>query len=264
MNSKVKYSIKNDIQHVLDCSDVYIGDTQSTTRKEYVYSEELNKIIHQSISSPEALVRIFVEVLTNAVDNVERSKDSVTQCKSIKVDLDLKTGLTSVWNDGQIIPIMKNKDHHKQIGSKDEDSEFLNEEDKQRLKKLNELYIHSLIFGHFKSSSNYDGQKIQVSGKNGVGVKCTNIFSSYFCVTGTDPNRKLKLTQEWTNNMTKCTEPNITTYKSTSIGYTEIKYIPDFKRLNLSKYPKEIYSIFKKFVCGKRALTSMTNFLNIE
>lgn len=260
MNSKVKYSIKNDIQHVLDCSDVYIGDTQSTTRKEYVYSEELNKIIHQSISSPEALVRIFVEVLTNAVDNVERSKDSVTQCKSIKVDLDLKTGLTSVWNDGQIIPIMKNKDHHKQIGSKDEDSEFLNEEDKQRLKKLNELYIHSLIFGHFKSSSNYDGQKIQVSGKNGVGVKCTNIFSSYFCVTGTDPNRKLKLTQEWTNNMTKCTEPNITTYKSTSIGYTEIKYIPDFKRLNLSKYPKEIYSIFKKLVIDVSALLPQTNF----
>lgn len=260
MNSKVKYSIKNDIQHVLDCSDVYIGDTQSTTRKDYVYSDELNKIIHQNISSPEALVRIFVEVLTNAVDNVERSKDSAKPCRSIKIDLDLKTGLTIIWNDGQIIPIMKNKDHHKQIGSKEEESEFLNEEDKQRLKKLNELYIHSLIFGHFKSSSNYDGQKIQVSGKNGVGVKCTNIFSSYFCVTGTDPDRKLKLTQEWTKNMTKCAEPIITSYKSTAIGYTEVKYIPDFKRLNLTKYPKEIYSIFKKLVVDVSALLPQTNF----
>ena len=71
MNSKVKYSIKNDIQHVLDCSDVYIGDTQSTIREDYVYSDQLNKIIRLNISSPEALVRIFIEVLTNAVDNVE-------------------------------------------------------------------------------------------------------------------------------------------------------------------------------------------------
>jgi DNA topoisomerase-2 len=276
MISKVKYSIKNDIQHVLDCSDVYIGDTQSTTRKEYVYSDKLNKIIQQNISSPEALIRIFVEVLTNAVDNVERSKDSDRPCRSIKIDLNLDTGLTTVWNDGQIIPIMKNKDHYKQIGSNEQESEFLTEEDKKYHKKLNNLYIHSLIFGHFKSSSNYDGNKVQVSGKNGVGVKCTNIFSSYFCVTGTDPEHQLKLTQEWTKNMTQCTEPRITSYKSTGIGYTEVKYIPDFKRFNLSKYhdsknhdvrrvehigyPKEIYSIFKKLVIDVSALVPQTNF----
>lgn len=259
MNSKVKYSIKNDIQHVLDCSDVWIGNTENSTRKEYVYSDITDKIVYQTISSPEVLVRIFVEVLTNAVDNIERSKNSSKPCKSIKINLDLETGLTCVWNDGQIIPIMKNKDHHEQIGSIDEESELLNKEDKKRLKKLNELYIHSLIFGHFKSSSNYDSTKIQVSGKNGVGVKCTNIFSSYFCVTGTDPEQKLKLIQEWTKNMTTCTEPKITSYGQKS-GYTEVKYVPDFKRLNLPGYPEEICSIFKKLVVDVSALLPQTNF----
>ena len=105
--NNLNYTIKNDIQHVLDCSDVYIGDTSHCTRKEYIYLDELNKIIYQKVTVPEALVRIFIEVLTNAVDNVERSKD-IKPCKKIKVHLNLTTGLTSVWNDGLVIPIVKN------------------------------------------------------------------------------------------------------------------------------------------------------------
>lgn len=244
MNSKVatkpKYTIKNDIQHVLDCSDVYIGDTLPSTRKEYVYSDDNDKIIRVNVSVPEALVRIFVEVLTNAVDNVERSKDS-QPCKSIKVDVDLKTGKTSVWNDGETIPILKNKDNG---GDNSE---------------LNNLYIHSLIFGHLRSSSNYDNEEPrELSGKNGVGVKCTNIFSSYFFVNGVDVERSLDLVQEWTHNMTETTGPKIKTTNE-KCGFTEIKYIPDFKRFNLTTYPKEIYSIFKKLVVDVSALLPDVN-----
>ena len=235
MTSALKYTVKNDIQHVLDCSDVYIGDTGSSTRKEYVYSDECNKIIYQDVSVPEALVRIFVEVLTNAVDNAERSKHN-NPCKIIKVNVDLKTGLTRVWNDGAVIPIIKNKDQ----GDAGDTS-------------LDDLYIHSLIFGHLRSSSNYGGEEVrELSGKNGVGVKCTNIFSSYFCVTGVDPIRGLKLVQEWTRNMTKAAEPEI--ISCSGHGYTEIKYIPDFERFNLASYPKEIYSMFKKLVIDVSAL----------
>lgn len=252
--SKIKYTIKNDIQHVLDCSDVYIGDVASNTRKEYIYSDETDKIILQNINTPEALIRIFVEVLTNAVDNAERSKET-QPCKTIKVDVNLKTGLTTVWNDGQVIPIIKNKDQNEC-----ENYEFLSKEDKINFKKLNELYVHSLIFGHLRSSSNYtnDEEIRELSGKNGVGVKCTNIFSSYFCVTGVDPQNGLKLTQEWTKNMTKTSTPIIKPCKSVR-GYTEVKYIPDFLRFNLTHYPKEIYSIFKKLVVDVSALLPDVN-----
>lgn len=260
MTSKnLKYSIKNDIQHVLDCSDVYIGDTGSNIRKEYVYCEDIGKIVYQNASVPEALVRIFVEALTNAVDNVERSKDTDQPCKTIKVNLDLETGLTSIWNDGQIIPIIKNKEQNDMNAQTEEDLSFLTAEDKKNLKKLNELYIHSLIFGHLRSSSNYGNEEVrELSGKNGVGVKCTNIFSSYFCVTGVDPNHNLKLVQEWTNNMTKTSEPKIKKC-SLSKGYTEIKYIPDFKRFNVTSYPKEIYGIFKKLVVDVSSLLPEIN-----
>lgn len=253
---KIKYSIKNDIQHVLDCSDVYIGDTSSILRKEYVWCDETNKIVSKSIKVSEALIRIFVEALTNAVDNVERSKNTLTVCKAIKINLNLESGLTSIWNDGQIIPIIKNKN---QEGCGEEDLKLLSKEDKINLKKLNELYIHSLIFGHLRSSSNYSNEDIrEVSGKNGVGVKCTNIFSSYFCVTGVDPENKLKLIQEWENNMTTSSGPVISKCSS-SRGYTEVKYIPDFKRFNLKKYPPEILSIFKKLAIDVSSLLPEIN-----
>jgi DNA topoisomerase-2 len=247
MTSTLTYAVKNDIQHVLDCSDVYIGDTESSSRKEYVYSDECNKIIYQDVSVPEALVRIFVEVLTNAVDNAERSKQN-HPCKTIKVNVDLKTGLTRVWNDGTVIPVIKNKDQSNDTSSVASKT------------RHSELYIHSLIFGHLRSSSNYSSEEVrELSGKNGVGVKCTNIFSSYFCVTGIDPLHKLKLVQEWTCNMTKTTEPQITSCSATH-GYTEVKYIPDFQRFNLSCYPKEIYSVFKKLVVDVSALIPETDF----
>ena len=45
----LKYTIKNDIQHVLDCSDVYIGDTDITTRKDYIFDSVSQKIINNTI-----------------------------------------------------------------------------------------------------------------------------------------------------------------------------------------------------------------------
>jgi DNA topoisomerase II len=256
-NKTITYTVKNDIQHVLDCSDVYIGDVESVQRKDYIFDDVTQKIVLQTISTPEALVRIFVEVLTNAVDNAERSKDSL-KCKVVKVNVNLETGLTRVWNDGQFIPIVKNKDHNVK-GKGILQSELLNDEDKKTFERLNNLYIHTLIFGHFRSSSNYDNENSLLSGKNGVGVKCTNIFSKFFSVTGIDHEKQLKFYQEWKNNMTTVTEPKVTECSTVS-GSTEIRYIPDFQRFKMTTYPKEIMGIFKKLVIDASSLLPQTNF----
>lgn len=246
--SKLVYSVKDDFQHVLDCSDVYVGDVGFSTRKEYIYDDNQDKILIKQIDTPEALIRIFVEVLTNAVDNAERSK-TTNPCRKIKVDIDLETGMTSVWNDGEVIPIITNKEYKLEQNL-----------DNVQDDRINDLYIHSMIFGNLRSSSNYeDDSTSKLSGKNGVGVKCTNIFSSYFCVTGVDSERSLKLTQEWSCNMTKTTKPVIENC-SFKNGYTEVKYIPDFKRFNLNSYPTEVYSIFKKLIVDVSALVPDTTF----
>ncbi|ABF82116.1 hypothetical protein MIV086L [Invertebrate iridescent virus 3] len=250
-----KYTIKNDIQHVLDCSDVYIGDTAPTARSEWMFDDAVNQIVWRPTTTPEALVRIFVEVLTNAVDNIERSINGGHElCKNIKVDVDLKTGKTSVWNDGQVIPVVKNCDN-----GVVQPPPPTTEQDRLAYEKLNREYIHTIIFGHFRTSSNYDNETDQVSGKNGVGVKCTNIFSSWFSVVGVDPDRKLKFSQEWRSNMTKSGAPQVVKC-ALKTGYTLVEYVPDFARFKLKSYPEDVESIFKKLVVDASAFFPNTAF----
>jgi hypothetical protein len=53
--------------------DTYIGSTKSIPSSEPVYVMENGIIKRNIISYPEGLVRIFIEVLSNAIDNVWRS-----------------------------------------------------------------------------------------------------------------------------------------------------------------------------------------------
>jgi DNA topoisomerase-2 len=246
-SSRKEYTVKNDIQHVLDCSDVYVGDTGANNRKEYAYSDSTGRIEQIETEVPEALVRIFVETLTNAVDNAERSRDTAVPCTLIQVSLNVATGTTSICNDGRTIPVIKNKDQCGAAEPNDASSEF------------DDLYVHSMIFGNLRSSSNYDGKTNELSGKNGVGIKCTNIFSKYFRVVGVDHERHLKLEQEWRSNMTSTTGPKVK-HTSKKRGYTKVEYVPDFARFGLEAYPAEIYSMFKKLVVDVAALLPDVDF----
>ena len=104
-----------------------------------------------------ALLRIFIEVLSNAIDNVWRSKEADIPCTKIKVDINQETGETKIWNDGLTIPVEKNEEY--------------------------KIYNPELIFGHLLTGSNYDDDESRFgSGRNGLGVKLTNVFSKLFIV----------------------------------------------------------------------------------
>ena len=125
MPPKKVYTKKDPISHILDRSDMYVGSKNLKKIEEYiaVKDEDGNyKIVKKEIESSPAILRIFIEVLSNAIDNVERSKKAKILCTTIKVVINKETGETSVWNDGDIIPIE------------------INEEEK--------IYNHSLIFGN--------------------------------------------------------------------------------------------------------------------
>ena len=81
------------------------------------------------------------------------------------MDIDKETGETKIWNDGLSIPI--------------------------EIDKETKLYNPELIFGNLHTSSNYDDdEKRLVSGRNGLGIKLTNVFSKNFKVRTYDPNSK--------------------------------------------------------------------------
>lgn len=229
-----KYTTLSDIDHVLQRPEVHIGSVQPSECIEYVVDDNFTIITEKSIIASEAIVRIFVEVLANAVDNIQRSHGSSTPCKLIKVDID-DTGRTTVFNDGEIIKITQDENDGI-AGSR--------------------KYNHELVFGHLRSSSNYDDSvKRETSGKNGIGVKCTNIFSKSFKVTGVDPGNRKKLVQEWTNNMKNTNGPSITS-TTLKTGFTEVSYVPDFTKFHCDGYSDDIIGVFRKCVLDVAMLAS--------
>ena len=219
------YQKKDQISHVLDRSDLWVGSTRPKNSEEFIVIKDKNgdfKIIKKIINYPPAFLRIFIEALSNAIDNYQRSNKTKTPSKMIKININEDTGETSVWNDGQAIPIE------------------IHPEEK--------MYNHTLIFGHLLSGSNYDDtEQRDVSGRNGIGIKATSIFSKKFTVFGLDSASKKTFSQTWKNNMREVEDPII---KDTKLNdnFTKVTYFPEFERFGLEGYTSDIISLFLKYI----------------
>jgi hypothetical protein len=107
-----KYEKKDPIEHVLIRPDMYVGSTIAKLSSEFVCEKVENEgddgghffqIIKKDVNVSLALLRIFIEILSNSVDNVFRSRQANIPCSYIKIKLNKETGETSVINDGDII-----------------------------------------------------------------------------------------------------------------------------------------------------------------
>ena len=239
--SKIKYVKKNPIEHIMIRPDMYIGSVTLKKTLEYVADKEEAgpyKIYKKEIVISPGIIRIFIEAISNAIDNFQRSKNTSTKCTKIKVTIDKETGLTSIWNDGCIIPIEMNDE--------------------------NNCYNHSLIFGHLLTGSNYDDEEDRItSGKNGLGIKLLNVFSSRFEVEGLDPQNGKILNQTWTNNM-RDTEGPVVTDTKLKKGYTKVSWIPDFSLFKLKKYTTDIIRLYTRYVIDSAMLTKVGVYINEE
>jgi DNA topoisomerase II len=234
---KQKYVKKDPIDHVLTRPDMYVGSTRPRLVEEFVVINEQYHIEKRKITISPGILRIFVEVLSNAVDNWARSKQSKTKCTEIRINIDEETGETSLWNNGNFIPIE------------------MNDEEK--------CYNHTLIFGHLLTSENYDDNEDRedISGRNGLGVKCTNIFSGQFTVEGLDPINKKQFKQVWTHNMKTVGNPKVTNTKEKK-GYTKVTYLPDFKQFSVEGYTPDILSLYKKYIVDISMITGIDVYYN--
>ena len=236
-----KYIKKDPIEHIMLRPDMYVGSTTLKKTPEYIAEKGENgtySIYKKEIRVSPAIVRVFIEAISNAVDNVERSKTTDTKCTKIKVSFDKETGLTSIWNDGDVIPIE------------------INEE--------NKCYNHSLIFGHLLTGSNYDDEEERTtSGKNGLGVKLLNVFSSQFSVEGLDPKNGKILKQTWTNNM-RTTEGPVVKNTKLKRGYTKVSWIPDFTLFKIENYNDDILNLYTRYVIDAAMLTKIGVYINDE
>jgi DNA gyrase/topoisomerase IV subunit B len=235
---KKQYQRLDPIQHCLRRADMYVGSLRPKRTLEYVASttEDGFSIVQEEISFAPALLRIFIEALSNAVDNVERSREAGIPCTRIKVTLDRETGETSIWNDGYVVPI----DIHPEEN----------------------CYIHSMIFGQLLTGSNYDDEEERIiAGRNGIGIKAVSIFSNEFQVEGVDPSVGKIFKQKWTQNMQKTSEPSVKA-SSRKTGYTKVTWIPDFKRFGITRYSLDIIKLYTRHVIDAAMLSGVSVSLN--
>jgi DNA topoisomerase-2 len=117
------------------------------------------------------------------------------------------------------------------------------------------IWIPELIFGHLRTSTNYDKtEKKIVGGKNGFGFKLVLIWSTYGSVETVDHVRGLKYVQEFKQNLDVIEKPKITKCTKTK-PYTKITFKPDYQRLGISGLTPELLSLLKKRIYDVAAIT---------
>lgn len=238
--SKAKYVKKDQIEHILDRPDMYVGSIQLREYQDYVVSNQSPlRISKQKINISPGIIRMFIEPLSNVIDNVARSKQNKNP--TTKIEITIKDNEITFWNDGDIIPV--------------------------EMHPTEECYNHTLIFGHLLTSSNYDDQdddRLDVSGRNGLGVKLVSVFSKTFSVEGDDPVNKKRFSQTWNNNMRNPSEPKVIPRTGKFKGYTKVSYILDFERFGLTGYTEDILKLYHRFVIDAAMITRVPVIFNGE
>ena len=236
LNLANKYQQKSDKQHILDNPDTYIGSVENVDADMWILNEE-NKIIEKNIKYIPGLFKLFDEGIVNCRDHVIRMQQAVLNKQEHAlpvsyIDVSIQEdGTITMINDGNGIDVAQHPEH--------------------------KIWIPELIFGHLRTSTNYDKtEKKIVGGKNGFGFKLVLIWSTYGYIETVDHVRGLKYTQEFNNNLDEICKPTITKCKNKP--YTKIVFKPDYNRLGIHGLTCDTISLLKKRVYDISAVTDKT------
>lgn len=239
MTSSSEHEFKDALElheHVLHRPDTYVGSVILRQEERDVVTAN-DTIEPREIEICNGLERIFIEPLYNMIDNHNKGKQERMPSTQFRVNIDVSTGLTTFINDGKYLEIKK----HPQ----------------------KKCYYHTLYFGQLLTGSNYNDQvaRTGVSGRNGYGIKLTNIYSTSFYLEAVDPKAKKKFSQQWTNNMFDAADP-VVVKTNEKKAYTCLKFIPDFKRFGIEGYTPDIIALFKRLLYETAAVTGVPVFFN--
>ena len=256
-----KYQKMTDREHILRKPDTYIGTIERAETMEYVMdaSPTVDIIGDATSAAPAAaaasapapatltrrnityipgLYKLFDEGMVNMRDHVVRQAQAVADGKpdalpvtTLEVEIDLADGTIHMTNDGNGIDVAQHPEH--------------------------KLWVPEMIFGHLRTSTNYDENKKEkiVGGKNGFGFKLVLIWSVWGRVETVDHIRGLKYVQEFKNNLSEIVPPVIT--KSKVKPYTRVSFRPDYARFGLpsNNLTSDMIALFMKRTYDIAAVT---------
>ena len=228
-----KYQKLTDREHILKKPDTYIGSIENTDHEDYIFNDE--KIISKGFQYIPGLYKLFDEGIVNCRDHVIRQAQAVSSkvenalpVSNIEINVD-DDGTIHMYNDGNGIDVAQHPEY--------------------------KIWIPEMIFGHLRTSTNYDEKKKEkiVGGKNGFGFKLVLIWSTWGKVETIDHVRGLKYVQEFKNNLTEIGKPSITKCKNKP--YTKVSFKPDYQRLGIDGLTSDMIALFKKRVYDISAVT---------
>ncbi len=218
-----KYQKLSGREHILARPDMYIGSTNPEVTENTIVDTD-GALVTKVFEVVPAFLQCFEEILMNAADRVSAAHEPgstiASPTKNIKVTVSEEE--ISVYNDGDGIP-----------------ATFLEE---------HQVYAPELIFGHLLSSSNFvDSEKRLNSGKNGIGSKSVNIFSTSFRVETACVKTGVRYLQAFEDNMAVISAPVLTKFSKSQKPYTTISFTPDFGRLNMpGKITADVAGILRR------------------
>ena len=195
----MNYTRLNHVEHIIKRPDSYVGSLIPEPSPTWV--RDGDSFTHTLLSVSPGLVKIFDEVLVNAIDQYSTNPKKITRINVTISD----EGSVTIENVGIGIPIKKHE--------------------------TEKIWIPELIFGHLLTSSNYNDDEERVTGgRNGYGAKLANVFSKKFWIVISDGKKMYR--QTWRDNMSTCDPPTI---ESTTVQpYVHVGFDPDF-----SKFPRD-------------------------
>lgn len=213
-----------DIEHVLTRPGMYIGSINPELQNFWL--PEKTTMVYKEIEYVPGLYKIFNELLDNAVDEGVRGF-----CNEITIEVDTEKNVYSVIDNGRGISPTKHSSGK---------------------------YLPELLFTTLRSGSNFDDEKRETIGMNGVGAALSNIFSSRFVVEVRRDN-KVYL-QTFRNNCKEIDEPIIKKEK-TKVSGTRVSFTPDKK---IFKKKLNVSLIYKRCLELSYAFPEFTFNLNVD
>lgn len=209
-----KYLKLSEVEHVLARPGRYIGSITPHTSDEYIPSEVAPfSMQKKQVTFNPGFLKLFDEVVSNSADHSKRPEGKGLD--TIRVDVDLKTGSISVFDNGGI-PVVKHKEY--------------------------DQWIPELIF-ELRAGSNFDdSDESMLTGQNGEGAALTNIFSNKFVIETCDGSNKFKMI--FLDHSQNRQEPSVKDSDGTK-GFTRITYEPDYEKLGLKKLDQDNYEMLR-------------------
>lgn len=223
-------AVKGEIEHVIGetTRNVYMGKSNNDEKEMLTYDVETGEVKREKIKFSHGLLKIFDEIIVNAIDNLSPERKAAAKSQMTKINVTIDNYSISVENDGPCIPIRQFVPSTVPQGM----TPTLAEQERMKVEEsLAGEYIPTIVFTKFRSSTNYqDSSQRTTGGMNGIGAKMTCAFSQWFLIEVWESG--VHFQQEVYSNC-RDIQPPVITNENHPDG-VKISFVPDWPVLDLT------------------------------